>query len=152
MDSIFIVLPISISAITLCMADFRYRRVSSYSLLVYTTFASLYGVNTYGIRLNLAYVAVGACLSMLLFGGICVYFRWKEGKGTKIIDSKIGQGDLYFYLGSLFVFEPYYLVIFYVFSGITGLAYFAITRKHDIPMIGLSVPWVLIYIILYKII
>lgn len=141
-------LPISLSAIMLCLSDFKFRYVSLNCLLAYIVSAALYGVASYGIRLMLAYSIIGSCLSIIMFGLICVYFRLKEGQGCKVVDTKIGQGDLYFYLASSLAFEPAVLLMLYVVSGLTGLIYHCVSRKDSIPLIGMSVPWVLLYIII----
>ena len=146
--SLLFVLPISLSAVMLCLSDFKSRYVSLKNLLAYTISAALYGTASYGISLMLVYATIGGCLSIILFGLICCYFRLKEGKGCKVVDVKIGQGDLYFFLSSSLVFEPATLLVLYVVSGLTGLIFHCVSRKDEIPLIGVSVPWVILYIII----
>lgn len=146
--SVLVTLLLAVSALALCVSDFRYRTVSSVSLLLYSLSAVLYGFVVYGVYVMLMYAVIGGGMSLVLFGFICLYFRIREGKGSKVIDVKIGKGDLYFFLPSSLLFEPLSLMLFYVASGMSGLAYHVASGKDDIPLIGISVPSIILHILI----
>lgn len=136
-----------LTAVALGVSDFRSRYVSLFSLIAYALSAVFYGCLAYGVRQALTYAAVGSSISLLIFVSICVYFRIREGVDSVVIDVKIGKGDLYFFILSTFIFEPFSLIVFYVASGVSGLIYYYLKQRDSIPLIGVSVPFVIIYIL-----
>ena len=138
----------TVTAAVLCVSDFRSRTVSFISLIAYAVAAIVYGWQIYGIWSALTYAASGTIISVMMFGVVCAYFRFREGKDSSVVDTKIGKGDLYFFILSTFIFEPFWLVVFYVTSGIAGLMYYWANKAGTIPLIGVSVPFVIIYILI----
>jgi hypothetical protein len=124
--------------------DLLYRAVS---WAVFPTLAMLLLVIRYrrgeALHVILQLTAINLLVLMVLFSFVWLYFRLKNGRAGKIIDTKLGWGDIAFFISIAFFFSLTNLVIFIILGlllVILGWKLWELSiRKKDqyIPLAGL---------------
>jgi hypothetical protein len=89
-------------------------------------------------------------------GVLKLYFHFTDNKNKKIIDSKIGKGDLFFLAAACFYFSFLNFICFYLLSLLFSVIYYmAMTlgnrrhmlRRKTIPLAGLQSLFLIAYIL-----
>jgi hypothetical protein len=134
-----------LSLLPICYQDFSSRSVHwiYFPLLtmagVFYTLSSIHSVSQllYNTACNTAFL-------LLQFSILQLYFIISRGAATRIIDHKIGWGDLLFLLAAGFFFSPGSFILFYLvslaFSLIIGLIMTRLksAKHHSVPLAGLQ--------------
>lgn len=114
---LFLTIAIILFLVIITYQDFKERKISWLSIPALVLFFSWYAVIDLGswrdyflnVTFNLLFIAIQ--LSTLF-----IYFSIKAGKFTNLINSKIGIGDILFFVALTFAFTTVNFILFYVGS------------------------------------
>lgn len=128
--------------------DLKERQVSLWLLLLYTGVIITYTIYEKGIDLTLQNTIYSLAYFALCFGGIFLYYFVKERQLPKIMDVKLGWGDVAVCLSIGISLDIINLVIFFtasfVISAIIGLVLQA--KNMTVPLAGFLVILYLVFI------
>lgn len=102
--------------------------------------------------------SVNIVFLVLQFGLLYIYFRMKRATG-KLVNDKIGLGDILFLLATCFFFSPLFFLLFYISSLAFSLLAFLLFRKklfpagslQKIPLAGFQAIFFIAFLTVYKI-
>ena len=138
----------AISAITLSMIayqDFRSRSVYWFYFPLLTISGIILGFLELKSNLQLFQYAFFNVffLAMQLFF-LKVYFFLRHKKIVKIVDKKMGLGDILFLIAACFFFSPFNFIVFYISSLLFSIIYYALYKVikgsslKTLPLAGLQ--------------
>jgi len=89
------------------------------------------------------------CYFLFSYGVILLFYYVKNKKFEKIIDVKIGWGDLLIFLLIGFCIEPIHLIYFFTAGFIFSALFYILflRKKQNVPLAGLLVIFYLVYIV-----
>lgn len=136
-----------LSGAAIVYQDFKFRLISLWLIIVFAVaniaqYLLMHSV--YQLLENTIF-----CLAYFLFSFLVVliFYYIKHKKFEKIIDSKIGWGDVFIFLALGVCIEPVNLIFFFTAAFIVSISvYFLFLRaKVSIPLAGLIIPIYIIY-------
>ena len=129
--------------------DFKNRLVNTWLIVLFT----LCNVSTY-ISAHSIYQFIENvifCLSYFLFCYLALhlYFYLKTKTFQKLLESKVGLGDVLMFLAIGICIEPIHLIFFFTCTFIFSVIVFFIflRSKPSIPLAGILIPCYLVYIV-----
>ncbi len=135
---------------TIVYQDFKTRLINLWLIILFSA-ANL----TQYILINSIYQLIENtifCFSYFLFSYLVLllFYFIKHKKFEKVLDSKIGWGDILIFLAIGICIEPMYLIFFFTTAFIfSTVIYFLFIHKHNsIPLAGLIIPCYMIYLLL----
>jgi hypothetical protein len=134
-----------LSLFPICYQDFSTRSVHWIYFPLLTMAGIFYSLSsTHSFSQLLYNTAFNIAFLLLQFGILKLYFIIFRGAATRIIDRKIGWGDLLFLLAAGFFFSPGSFILFYLLSLLFSLIaavimMWLISPKHStVPLAGLQ--------------
>lgn len=136
-----------LSGTAIVYQDFKSRLISLWLIVIF----AVANISQY-LLLHSAYQLLENsifCLVYFLFSFLVIFLFYyiKHKKFEKIIDSKIGWGDIFIFLILGVCIEPVHLIFFFTAAFIISISvYFLFLRaKVSIPLAGLIIPIYIIY-------
>lgn len=139
-----------LSSSVLVYQDFKSRLISTWLIILFT----VCNVGLYLITHSVYQFIENSifCGSYFLFCYLILhlYFYLKTKKFQKILDTKIGLGDILIFLAIGICIEPIHLIFFFTGAFILSIIIFFLflRSKNYIPLVGLIIPCYLVYILL----
>lgn len=136
-----------LSATILVYQDFKNRLLTTWLIVLFTVCNSCLHLTTSSVYKLIQNFSFCVCYFLLCYFILHLYFYIKTKKFQKIIDSKIGLGDvlIFFSIGSCI--EPNHLIFFFTCAFIiSALAFFLFFQtKTSVPLVGFLLPCYLVY-------
>src|ERR1035438_1869331 len=148
-------LPVLVLSVWIFYEDFSSRAVNwiLFPLLAVSgIFMSLYNLNSFAQVLKNALYNFGFLIIQFLL--LKIYFQFRKQQGFKIINKKIGLGDILFLSASCFYFSLLNFLLFYILSLIFALIFYLFFFKkksfaqpeETVPLAGLQSIFLIIFI------
>jgi hypothetical protein len=133
--------------------DFAQRAVNW--LLLFSLIICQFGLAFLTIGKEELFVSAGVNVMLLIFQFLLltIYFSFRAGHLTNIINKFIGIGDIYFFLFLSMAFSPFNFILFFIVSLLLILIVYAVAMKskikqYKIPLLGgMSIVYVILLVI-----
>ncbi len=138
---------VGISTIPIIYEDFRYRGIQPWILIVFVVACLISGLthdlSWIDFLFNTAFI-------LLQWLGLFLYFSIKNRKFINIVDTRLGSGDLVFFLGLCFLMPKFVFLHYFIFATVSTLLasiFMSPSGKHGkaIPLAG----WMGIFLFLF---
>jgi hypothetical protein len=136
MQNIF-TLALCIVLLLIVYYDFKYLSLPVYCLVIAVILGIIISLLNNGLVFTFYFAGINCLLLCSQIGLSIIYFSIREGKMVNILNSKLGAGDLIFFVILVFCFSPINFIIFSVVSGFLILLYYSLfSRVSIIPYAG----------------
>jgi hypothetical protein len=129
----------------IAVQDFRDRAVSWWLFPLLFIFGFFYSFQDQGLQTVLYNIMLNALYIFFTGGVVMLYFKMKEGHSVPIIGSKIGLGDIIFFVAVTPFFDFFSFAAFIILSSLLSLVlHFLIRKNHlygnnqHIPLAGIQ--------------
>lgn len=130
--------------------DFRSRRISVWLIILFSIASVTASILSAGIEQYFNQALICALYLMFCYATIHLYFYVKEKRFTKIIDNRVGLGDvlLAFIVGSCL--PPEHLIYFFTIAFLVAIVFSLIflRKSSTIPLAGILIPVYFLYLLL----
>ena len=146
----FLFILLSLTSLAIAYQDFKTRLISIWLLIVFTVVNFTKYLNSHSIYQFLENTIFCLSYFLLCYLVLHLYFYLKTKKFQKLLDNKIGWGDVILFIAIGCCIEPIYIIYFFTISFILSLLTFILlfSNKKNIPMAGFLVLFYLIFQIL----
>ncbi len=129
------------SLLFIAYEDFRYRALSLYAIISFFLVAVIYAFYLQSFKTAFFSMLINLVTLTLQLAATWLYFRIFRKNGSGFINTKLGMGDLLFYVPVLFLFSPLNFVFIHIGSLLMVLIGFAIygtfvKQVKTIPLAG----------------
>jgi hypothetical protein len=141
-----------LSGIILVYQDFKSRLINTWLIILFTLSNVCLYLISYPIYQFIENTIF--CISYFLFCYLILhlYFYLKTKTFQKILDTKLGSGDILIFLSIGICIEPIHLIFFFTGAFIISIISFAIffRSKPSIPLVGLTIPCYWVYFLIIQ--
>lgn len=146
--TIALIITFSFFLLLIVLSDLKSREISTLLLILSSLAAGSFAFYKYNYIAFFQNALINISYLVFLFLFLKLYFFLKKSPG--IVDSKLGLGDILFFLSLIFIFEPISFYIFLSISFILGLCYFVFYRiflkkEPSIPLAGIAAGVSIVY-------
>jgi Flp pilus assembly protein protease CpaA len=139
-------------SVIIAYQDFKDRLISLWLIFLFTAVnvgQYLYENSIYQFIENTIFCV---CYFLITFLIIFLFYYLRTGKREKIMDSKIGWGDVLLFLSIGFCIEPVTMVYFFTVSFIIALGAYCLffRSKSSIPLAGLLSSLYSVFVLIMK--
>lgn len=127
--------------------DFKTRLISLWLILVFATANVTLYLLEHSVYQFIENCIFCICYFLFSFLILLLFYFIKHKKFEKIIDNKIGWGDVLVFISLGVCIEPMHLIFFFTGAFILSIVFYFLflQSKKNIPLAGLVIPCYLIY-------
>jgi hypothetical protein len=136
----FVEVVIAIVLLLIFIEDMKERAVHSYLFFVLAIllfFTRLFTLPYHDVLLSWS---INILFILIQIGGVLLYFLFKEKKITNITRSKLGWGDICFWVAAAFYFSPLSFIVYFLLSIVISLTFHLIFRNLSTYPHSASIP------------
>ncbi|MBA3681212.1 MAG: prepilin peptidase [Bacteroidetes bacterium] len=129
--------------------DLKTRLISLWLILIFAAANILQYLLLYSCYQLLENTIFCTCYFLFTFLVLVLFYYLKNKRFEKIMDSKLGWGDVFVFMAIGVCIEPAHLIFFFTGSFIISIIiyFFFLRSKVFIPLAGLIIPCYLLYVV-----
>lgn len=139
---------LTLTSAAIIYQDFKSRLISIWLIVAFTIINITQYLLAHSIYQLLENSIFCACYFLFSFLVLFLFYYLKNRRFERIIDSKIGWGDVLIFLSIGICIEPMHLIFFFTGAFVFSILFFFLflRSKSSIPLAGLIIPSYIVYI------